>query len=446
MRRTDLRQRLAWLSEDALTDIILALHDHDPSIGTVITAMLPARLDGADLEALGRRVTSIVCGVGHDWRASGVASMALARLKALGDAALQRGDTHRAADIFVTIAHGVLPGYLGIRDNESEIACVVGECVEDVGRCLAACDVPARRLRLWEALFHIYRWDTLEHGGFGMGEPVVEVLRDVATPDESVWFADRTLAVVEALPTEDWWGREFGGRLVLELLDGRIDAEGRLDVMRRTGLTVEWVEELLKVGRCEEAVTVAQDADKKNVVRVADMLEKAGRHEAALKLVADHPSTVEPYNHAVQRWLEARGRPVPEAQIRLGHLMTRFERSVTIGAFRKLCATAVKAGRTEQALGHALLCVRTDRVADQPVRVRLLARLGRFEEALAVLDGLPDGNWSSAAEATAMLAEGAAPEVARGLYVRLVERWDARDTKAGRQKVARFTERLKQLG
>ena len=401
----------------------------------------PVGLADIDLAALSGQVAAIVRGVGHNWRASSPASSQLSRLVEIGDIALQNGEAQRAADIFITIARTILESYLEIWDSESEIAAVVDECVEGLSRCLAAQDAALRRQRLWDELWQIYRWDTLEHGGFGMSRCVLQVVREMATQDEREWFAYRTLGVVENLPSDESGARHDGGRLALELLDGRLDSEQRLTIMQKAGLTAERVRLLLELGRADDAELAAQDVDRVQLLQVADVLHGVGRGQAAVALVLGHSATVDPFDRDVQEWLAARGREVPPALHRLGSAMTRFTYRVGVGTFDELCAAAAEAGRMTQALTHAQAHVRVDRVADQPVRARLLARLGRFDEALTVLDGLPAGSWPKAAEVVAELAETSAPTVARELYEQLIERWVARGTKFGRVKAAGFAER-----
>ena len=100
------------------------------------------------------------------------------------------------------------------------------------------------------------------------------------------------------------------------------------------------------------------------------------------------------------------------------------------------------AGRWRQVLPHALAAVDDERTAPQPARARVLAFAGRFDEALLVLERLPEGSWKRAALDVAASAESAHPDIARDLYNRVAAGLRDRRTKHAREELAAITARL----
>ena len=448
MKPAQLSQCLDNLDRQTLRPIVDALLQHDPELDVFVLPLLPdgLGLDGAEL--LGDRASQILAGMSDHWRASGQAAMELSQLLVVADGAFERGELKAAMAAWLAIAEAVLTYYLDIRDEESEVAHIVGDCVIGLGRCLARIEGPEHRKELLGGLFEIVRWDTIEHGGFGMTEPVLDVIGQQATAAERSWLAAKLLDAADSMALSDGVARERrrqAGRLAIELLGQTLDDVKRLQVQARAGLWSDQVALLLKLGRCDEALQAAERVDGWELVQAADSLEAAGLADEAVALVWNHAEAVKANAHRLHSWLEARGRPLSPAMEKMANAMRRIEYRIDIGTFETLCATAEEAGRLGQALGHAETVVRLDRKGHQPVRVRLLARQHRFDEALALLEELPASAWKNAAVAITDAARRPAPEVARRLYAALVDKLLARNTKPGREEAAVYAESLARM-
>ena len=448
MKPAQLSQRLDNLDRQALRAIVDALLQHDPELEVFVLPLLPGGLGPGGAEILGDRAGQILAGMSDHWQASGLAAMELSQLVAVADDTFEQGELDDAVSGWLAITRAILTHYLDIRDEESEVAGIVEDCVDGLGRCLPHLEAPQQRRELLGELFDIYRWDTFEHGGFGMTEPALRVIRQQATAEERSWLASMVLDAVDSRAPDDWSGRQgrrHGGRLVIELLGQSLDDLGRLQVQARAGLWAEQVALLLKLGRRDEALQAAEQVDGWQLLQVAESLESAGLTDEAVALVWNHAAVVKPDAHRLRSWLDARGRPVSPAMERMGTAMGRMKYKIDIGTFETLCAMAEEVGRLAQALAHAETVVRLDRKGDQPVRVRLLARQHRFDEALALLEELPASAWKNAAAAIADAARRPAPAVARQLYATLVDKLVARNTKPGREEAALYAEWLARM-
>ncbi|MFM9994830.1 MAG: hypothetical protein ACKVU4_03405 [Phycisphaerales bacterium] len=70
------------------------------------------------------------------------------------------------------------------------------QCVAGLGRCLAATTDRATREGLLSDVFAVYRWDALDHGGYGMDDAPRKVLLGGTTPAESALDLLRRLVAV----------------------------------------------------------------------------------------------------------------------------------------------------------------------------------------------------------------------------------------------------------
>ena len=165
MKPAQLSQRLDNLDRQALRAIVDALLQHDPELEVFVLPLLPGGLGLGGAEIVGDRARQILAGMSDHWRASGQAAMELSQLVAVGDDAFERGEVQDAMAAWLAIAEAVLVHYLDIRDEESEVADIVGDCVTGLGRCLARMEAPEQRSELLGGLFEIVRLDTAVWSG-----------------------------------------------------------------------------------------------------------------------------------------------------------------------------------------------------------------------------------------------------------------------------------------
>src|SRR5690606_9452665 len=125
----------------------------DPDIEDLVHLPLPGEVQRADRRHLAAQVTHILRTMGDDWRASTRAERQLWPLVEIGGQYLEQGAMADARTAFATIASTILEHYEQIRDEESEVAGIVDQCVEGLGRCLAATGDDATREALLREVF-----------------------------------------------------------------------------------------------------------------------------------------------------------------------------------------------------------------------------------------------------------------------------------------------------
>lgn len=434
--------RLANLTRDQLSALVERLVARHPDLEDLVHLPLPGEVKRADGAAVSGHVMGILRKMGDDWRASSRAQYKLDPIVEMGTSYLEQGRIEDARTVYRAVIDGILPLYEQIRDEESEIANIVCECVEGLGKCIDATEDPSLRERLLRDVFHVYRWDTLDHGSYGMDDPAQTVLLSHTTDAEK----DRIATWVrDALPPvnrdKGSWGRQHGGALILLLVGDRLDAVARETLYTQADMAQERIDLLLAAGRNEEAVEVLRTAGGDLVV-LADRLVAAGLGDAATAVLDQHPAVLHPDASYLRKWLLKRGRVDAASLEKLVWAAQRFTQSTNIGHWDELRRQAASTGRWEQVLPYALAAVTNDKAGAQGARARVLAAAGRLDEAEAVLLRLPEGSWKRAALEVAAAAESGRPELAVSLYTRVAEGLRSKGTKPAREELVLVEGRL----
>jgi len=439
-----LSSRLAPLSRDQLVALVERLVARHPDLEDLAQLPLPGEIKRADGEGVRAHVTRILRTMGDDWRASPRAQNDLHPIVGMGDTYRAQGRTEDARTVYRAVIDGVLPLYEQLRDEESEIATIVGDCVEALGECIAATKDPSVREGLLQDVFAVYRWDALDHGGYGMDDPAQMVLLTRTTDAEKARIAEWVrVALPGAADDPSGWRRQRGGALVLLLVGDSLDVSSREALYAQADMTKERIDLLLAAGRRDEAVDALRTAGS-DLAEHADRLVAAGLGALATEVVDRHPAVLEPSAHHVRAWLVKRG--VDKAPLEaLVWALDRFIHSGNIGHWEALRAQAEATGRWHQVLPHALAAVDNEKANAQPARARVLATAGRLEEAEAVLGRLPEGSWKRTALEVAEAAESVRPDLALALYARVADGLRGRKTKPAREELAVIEGRVMEL-
>ncbi len=437
--------RLAALDRDQLEALVRRLVSREPDLEDLVHLPLPGERQRADGRHMAAQVSRILLTMGDDWRASSRAERELWPLVEIGTQYLDQGAPDDARTVFVAISITILRHYEQIRDEESEVAGIVGQCVEGLGRCLAVATSAAEREALLRDVFAVYRWDALDHGGYGMDDAPRRVLLGEATPEERSTIATW---VREAMPrgsaNHGRWRRQHGGRFVLELVGRELDDAGREALFAEADLDGARLDLLLAQGRELEAVRMVRDAASDSLVGLADKLVAAGLLDAARSAVRDHLSVLEPDNHRVRDWLVKHGVPLPANVDALVEAVRWFQLRPNIRSYQDLRREAGDAGRWPAVLG-LVGNVDPQRKNLQPVRARIRADLGDSAGALAELEGLTGSSWKSAVADVAGSLAATHPGVAAELYRTLIDALVAHGTKAAGKQAAEVRLRLAAL-
>jgi hypothetical protein len=179
----------------------------------------------------------------------------------LGDAYAGQQNWRDAATLYETVMRESLENYGLVEDEAGDLHEVVNGCVSGLGECLEATDDSVQREAILRALFDTYRWD-VDFGSIDMGYEAPAIILQQATPAER----EQVIAWVRAaIPDGDSWSagyhRQVYGGFILDLEGDQLDDTAFLRICRETGRLNDMIERLLSLGRVDEAVVEARQAE-----------------------------------------------------------------------------------------------------------------------------------------------------------------------------------------
>ncbi len=437
--------RLASLDRDQLIALVHRLVNHAPAGEELVMLPLPGEREPVDGAVITRQVNQILGSMRFEWRAAGLARRELWPIVALGEGYLKDGATADARVVFVAIIGAILARYHQIWDEESQIAGIAIECIEGLGRCLEGSAGPLEREALLRELFGVYRWDSLDHGGYGLGRPSERALMTHATRDERRQIAIWVRGALPQISREHGrWGRQEGGRLVLALLGPDLEAAELDALYTEASLDGPRLELLLGQGRTEEAVALVRGADRADLLGLANRLVAAGMAAEAEAAVRDHGLLLDWPSSGARDWLRRRGADLPANADELAREVWTFQRNPTSAGYERLRTEARAAGRWPSVLAQ-LGELHGSAKKLQPFQARIRAELGDAEGALAALDGLEGGVWRPTAVAVAVSLERSHPAESARLYRRVIDALVSHGTKPARLQATELLARLEAL-
>ena len=443
---TDLDRRLAALDRAQLIELLHRLLVRHPDLEDLVHLPLTGERQRADAATVNAHVTRILMEMGDDWRASWRTQFDILPIVQIGDDYEKAGALADARTVYRAIIDAILAVYTQIRDEESEIAHVVEDCLNGLGRCLARTTDPPERERLLDDVFRVYRWDSIDHGSFGMDGFAKKVLLEQSTDIER-----KTLVrwLREALPSDrtgqhSRWGRQAAGSFMLELLGDKPDPKELEDVASAAHLSTIHADLLIGQGRMDEAFALLSTADRQ-LLAVANRLLAAGFEEkVVVARVAQHGDLLDPLNDDIRTWLAQHGVPT-KGLYELSWQIKAFARHPTIGRYKGLREDATKLGWWPNVAPMLLQAVDNDASKLQPLRARALAAVGRWPEAMRVFGELPDSARMTAGLEMGGDAEAQQPALARELYEAVIARLRAQGTKGARAHARELEERVARM-
>ncbi|MFT7519569.1 MAG: tetratricopeptide (TPR) repeat protein [Kiritimatiellia bacterium] len=443
--KTPVGIRLQALDRGQLVEVIQRLLKSAPDLNDLVFLPVSGEQNAVDAHRIRVQVAGILSNMGDDWRASSRAEQDLWPLVAIGTQYLERGALTDARTVFNTIITTTLAYYEQLRDEESEIAGIVVDCVNGLAKCLDRLTEASDREPLLRDIFTVYSWDTLGNGGYGMDSAPSKVLLEQTRVEERARVA---AWVREDLPEgHDKFKRsqrQAGGRFILKLLGSETLPE--LEALySQADLVKPHLDLLLKQGREDEAINLLRRAPGRSLVSMAEALIAAGLTAPAIATVRDHAIVLHTDGDHARRWLRAHGVDLPASVDNLVWTIQRFKGNHTIGGYKKIREGAKAVDRWPQAL-ELVGELDPDRTRLQPIRARMFADLGKVDEALEELRKLIDSGWRSCAADIAETFEATNPAIAIELYKRLADEREAHGTRAARKRAALFRERIAHLG
>jgi uncharacterized Zn finger protein len=391
----------------------------------------------------------------YGWGATGAAiAYELSTIKEIGDDFLAQGDHLSAAAVYEGVAAAVLDEYESYHD-EGDLATVVIDCVEGLGRCLPGAADPDARTAIWRALFAALRSD-FDFGGLGLSDAVPGLIAEQATPDER-----RLLAgwVREAIPTSSReptaWRRQAYGELLLELEEESLDDEAFLRICRETGRWQDLVGRLLALGRADEAVAVAERAGDHELPGLADLFVQHGHGDLAERLTCDRlEATRDP---GLPRWLQGYYAGLGDTAAALTMAERVFRTQPGLGGYREMRRLAEPLGRWEKIRTQALGFLERERLAELLIRVHL--EEGEIDRAIEAVEssrrsttafgyGLgyaAPGVGAALALEVARAAEATRPRAALAIYQQEAERLIGQRGRENYAAASRLLERMRGL-
>jgi len=175
----------------------------------------------------------------------------------------------------------------GYYPEEEGLDELVGECIEELGNCLA--DEQADRVareKIIEVLFEIYQHDLRAGNSLGFTTSAAEQLVKYTTPLErqtiATWIRDVLTDEEEEVSGSQ---RKAYGKFLLDLEKDTLDDETYLRICRETGRTSDLIDRLLSLGRIDEAAKEVQQVDDYALLGLANLFIQHGQDAVAERLV-----------------------------------------------------------------------------------------------------------------------------------------------------------------
>jgi len=324
-------------------------------------------------------------------------------VKQTADKLVQQGDYLEAATIYETLIKEIFdqshlyydeePDYDdddydegGYYPEEEGLEEFVRECIVALGNCLAdeRADRVARE-KIIEALYDIYDRDLSAYEGHGFTTTASDLLVKYTTPLErqtiAQWIRDALNDEGEEVTGSD---RRAYGKFLLDLEKDTLDDEAYLQICRETGRTSDLVDQLLTLGRVEEAVKETQQVGDDIFFGLVDLFIQHGQDAVAERLVRERNK--ERPNLRALEWLrkyyQTRGNKEAELEI----LETLFRTQPYLGRYQELRNLAGQLGRWE-ALRSELLAF-LEQAQNTTLLIQIALNEGEIDKALQLLKGM----------------------------------------------------------
>lgn len=385
-----------------------------------------------DTDEYRRQVDAAFRQAGREWDAVYGISSDLYEITTTAARFARQRDYANAAAICEVVALGTLSHYLSYHDEDGALGRVVQDCVESLGACLESeREDEALREQILEAIFAVYRFD-VDHGGFGLTKDIPpEFLQDTAPEEKHLaaqWVRTAVAELQEKKPESDWRRKRYGG-LLLALEADVLSDEEFLRIGRETKSIQDVVTRLLELGRVDEAIQDASQADGWQLLKLADLFVQYGQDSAVERMM--YEKTQQERYTMYADWLKNHhlAKNNLAAALEMAELILR--RRPWFAEYQKVRELAMQFGNWETVRQGALTFLEAMQSTSTLVEIALDE--GDIERALQLLQatkphGLESYQWQydyslapEGALKTAERAEEAYPRASIDLYQQYVE-------------------------
>jgi len=321
---------------------------------------------------------------GHEWDAVYGISSDLYDITATAARFARQRDYANAAAIYEVVAMGTLSHYLSYHDEDGALGRIVQESVEGLGACLESeREDEALREQILEAIFAVYRFD-VDHGGFGLTKDIPPEFLQGTTPEEKHLVAQwvRTaLAELQVKKPESDWRRKRHGGLLLALEADVLSEEEFLRIGRETKSFQEVVTRLLELGRVDEAVQDASQANGWQLVKLADLFVQYGQ-DAEVERMMYEKAQQEMYSSTAE-WLKNHYLAKNNLAAALEMAQLIFRKRPWFAEYQKMREISMELGNWEAVRQEALIFLETSK--NISTLVEAVLDEGDIERALHIL-------------------------------------------------------------
>jgi hypothetical protein len=337
-----------------------------------------------DTEEYRRQVDAAFRHAGREWDAVYGISSDLYCITETAARFFRQHDYTNAVAIYEVVVLGTISHYLSYHDEDGALGRVVQDCVESLGACLESeREDEALREQILKAIFTVYRFD-VDHGGFGLTEDIPPEFLQGTTREEkhlvAQWVRTALAELREKKQESDWRLTHFGG-LLLALEADKLSNEEFLRIGRETKRIQEVVTRLLELGRVDEAVQDASQANGWQLVKLADLFVQYGQHGAVERLMYE-TAQQEMYTMYAD-WLKNHYLAKNNLAAALEMAQLIFQKRPWFAEYQKMREISMELGNWEAVRQEALMFLETTNNISTLVEVALDE--GDIEQALQVL-------------------------------------------------------------
>ena len=247
-------------------------------------------------QAYQRQVDNIFRSSDHMWGAAREIAEELEPIKETADTFVKQGAYADAVTIYEVLIRSLLDKIFDYEDalHEGSFHRPIRECIEQLSTCLDLVkDDQELRERTLKLLFDVYSFD-VKAGGMGLGEDAPDIMLGHTTAEERHLIARWVLKAIAASDGNDWsskYQQQVYGGFLLDLEADTLDNEAYLNICRETGRIGDVVDRLLELGRVDEAIKEAQQADDYALMALADIFVRHQYSAEAETLITERAAT-----------------------------------------------------------------------------------------------------------------------------------------------------------